>query len=105
MSAQPVRRSIVEIDPETRFADPLGSVRSAMARLRGVLPRGCDPRDEQRRELVDLAVADVIRALVLSRRWTRDLIADFSDLNHEGSELIVRAARVLAVSDLATEDL
>lgn len=84
--------------------DPLDGVRAALARLRGVLPRACDPRDDQRRELVELAVGDVIRTLVLSRRWTRDLIADFLELNDEGGELIASAARALAVSSVAAEE-
>lgn len=76
------------------------AARAAVGRLRGAVPRGTDPRDDQRLEMVELALNDVIRTLVLARRWARDLLSDLVELNDQGAELIVEAVRVLAVSRL-----
>lgn len=78
--------------------DPLMSAASAIARLRGVLPLACDATDDRRRELVELAVADVIRALVLARRSMRALLVQTAELDEQGRDLIALAARALAMS-------
>lgn len=78
--------------------EPLLSAASAIARLRSVLPIACDARDDQRRELVALAVGDVIRALVLARRSMRALLMQVAELDEHGRDLIAIAARALAMS-------
>lgn len=69
-----------------------------MERLRGVLPSACDPADSRRHDLVALAVGDVIRSLVLARRTMRILVAQVSELDEQGRDLIAIAARALALS-------
>lgn len=76
--------------------EPLAAARLAMVRLRAALPRD--------RELVELAVADVIRALVLARRSMRDAIAEVVEVDTEGRDLIEVAARAMALACHAAEN-
>ena len=72
------------------FADrcSLRAVRPAIGRLREELDRE-ECRAERR--LVDVAMADVTRALVHARRSVRALVALLSDLEQEAGTLIERA--------------
>ncbi len=78
--------------------DALPAVRSAIERLRAALPRACEA---QRADFVVLAVGDVIRALVQSRRAAREVVAEVTALDTEGRDLIALAARLLALSSTA----
>ena len=70
----------------------LGAVRPAMARLRAVLPRPSESADARSRHFVELAAADVQRALVQARRSVRALVGELAELEAEGRDLIAGAS-------------
>lgn len=53
--------------------DPLAALRSAIDRARAELPQRCEGFDSCRREQLELAAGDVLRALVSARRHLRDV--------------------------------
>lgn len=76
-----------------RLRERLGAVRPALARLRGELARAGVRVD---RPLVELAVADVQRALVQGRRSVRALVAELAELEGEAQALGERAVQLVA---------
>lgn len=94
----PPPRMSVALDPEqsmveqiARLSERLGAVRPALGRLRDELDRVA-LRGERR--VVDLAMADVTRALVHARRSVRALVALLGDLEREAGTLGERAGSV-----------
>lgn len=83
-----------------RRPDPMEAARAAVGRLHGAVSAEAGRREAERLELVELAVNDVIRTLVLARRWARDLLSELVELDDQGSELITEAVLVLVVSRL-----
>lgn len=67
-----------------RLRERLGAVRPALARLRDELVRASLRMDAP---LVELALADVERALVLARRSVRALLGELADLEREARAL------------------
>jgi hypothetical protein len=91
----PPPRASVALDSDQLVAEQLvrlnvrlRAVRPAIGRLREELDRE-ECRAERR--LVDVAMADVTRALVHARRSVRALVALLSDLEQEAGTLIERA--------------
>jgi hypothetical protein len=76
-----------EAEQVVRLSERLLAVRPALGRLREELARA-EPLAERR--LLDLATADVTRALVHARRSVRALVALLSDLESEASALTER---------------
>lgn len=90
----------VAIDPDLRLDEQtgrlrerLGAVRPALARLRGELARSRLLGD---RALLELALADVQRALVQARRSVRAMAAELAELDHEAQSLGERAVQLAA---------
>jgi len=76
-----------------RLRERLGAVRPALARLRGELARACVRVD---RPLLELALADVQRALVHARRSVRALVAELAELEREAQVLGERAVQLVS---------
>lgn len=86
-------------DRLVRLRQRLGVVRPALLRLRIELARAERARGD--RTLLELALADVTRALVHARRSVRATVATLAELEREASTLGERAAEILAVGRLA----
>jgi hypothetical protein len=71
--------------------DPLAAVAAAIERLRAELPGRGDLIDDSRRERLELAAGDVLRAVVQARRTTRDL-------EHAGVAALDEAAHALGAA-------
>lgn len=77
---------------------PLDALGAAVDRARAELPRRGDPLDAVRRERLELAAADVVRALVWARRQLRDRERD-------AAEALDAVARVLGAARLDALEL
>jgi hypothetical protein len=92
-SGEPQRRLY---ERAARARDWLASVRPALARLRGVLPRPHGEGTPRDHDLIALAAADVARGLVQARRSVRTLAAELADLEAESRDLLAIAAAIEA---------
>lgn len=79
-----------------RLRDRFAAIRPAMARLRRELPQPFERRDLIREEMVDLAIADVQRAIMQARRCLRTAAAELVDLEQESRTLIAIATLLVA---------
>jgi hypothetical protein len=77
-----------------RLRERLGAVGPALMRLRDELARGARARGD--RAFLELALADVTRALVYSRRSVRATVATLAELEREANALGERALEMLA---------
>ncbi len=97
----PPPRASEALDPDEHLDDRLvrlrarlGAVRPALLRLRHELARA--ERAANNRALVELALADVTRTLVHSRRSVRATVATLAELEREASALGECAVEILA---------
>jgi hypothetical protein len=81
-------------DCTIRLRERLAVVRPSIARLRSLAP---SPTGHLDRDLVELGIADVRRALVQARRTVRALVAELANLEREGRLTIADASRLLSL--------